>query len=117
MLSETVRFPFIPLPGTFFKRPWFWVTLKNLHNTRVKESRYRALVDTGADYTLAPKALCRRLRHVFDAGTSPSTTGGGSAGKIMTFCHVMRLTIVPTIERDGIPGVGNKECRSRNLLE
>ena len=108
MSSKPIRFPFFSLPKTSRKRPLIWLSLENLHDPDGEVTIYPALLDTGADSSAVPKSLCRNLKHVFEAGTSPSTTGGVGECRVRTFCHTNRVTILESIEGDWKPGVGNK---------
>jgi hypothetical protein len=93
MPTDPVRFPFFRLSRGASIRPLLWVCLENSHRTGFA-GVFPALVDTGADATLAPRRFCERLGHVFSAGTDPNTAGGVGDGRKPTFKHVSRLTVL-----------------------
>ena len=107
MSSDPVKFPFFPVPGGHIKRPLAWLYLENLHDPGGAGFRHPALVDTGADRSVVPRDLCKHLGHVFEAGTSPSTTGGVGAGRPKTFRHATRITVLSPSNGSWMPGVDN----------
>jgi len=105
MSFEPIRFPFFPLPEKPIKRPLVWLFLENLHDPDGEGFRYPALVDTGADCSAVPFSLCKHLGHVLEAGTSPSTIGGVGAGRVRTFKHATRITVLSPSAGKWMPAV------------
>ena len=100
MSSDGVVFPFL-LQGV--KRPIVWVSLENAHGPRGRGLISPALVDTGAASSMAPRAICEMLGHVFASGTDPSTSGGIGVGRVETFKHASRMTVLETPSGDAPP--------------
>ncbi len=103
MSIEAVRFPFIGLHASPALRPVLWLALDNLHGALDEDILFPALVDTGASASVAPRALCEKLGHVFEAGTSPSSASGIGAGPLRTFKHATKLTVLATPKKGGKP--------------
>ena len=107
MSTDVARFPFLRLRPGHPTRPLLWVYLENLHADGFESAAYPALLDTGADSSLAPRYICEKLGHIFDAGTEPSTAGGVGAGRLQTFKHMARITVLATPESGEPPGAGD----------
>lgn len=104
--AEAVVFPFLRLHAAPMKRPIVWLFLENPHNPDNKGFRCPALIDTGADRSVVPHALCGELGHVFESGHSPSSTRGIGQGKIRTFSHDTKLTVLTTPNNGKAPNAG-----------
>ncbi len=95
-LTAAVEFPFVRLQGSALKRPIVWLLIENPHDAEKPGFRFPALIDTGADRSVVPHKLCNILGHTFDAGHSPGQAGGIGNGRIRTFAHSARITILGT---------------------
>jgi hypothetical protein len=51
-------------------------------------------VDTGASHSIIPLQHCIDLGYQFESGTNPASASGVGTGKIRTFAHAMRITIL-----------------------
>ncbi len=94
--AAAVEFPFVRLQGAALKRPIIWLLIENPHDDGKPAFRFPALIDTGADRSVVPHKLCGILGHTFDAGHSPGQAGGIGNGRIRTFLHSARVTILAT---------------------
>lgn len=106
MFSEptaAVEFPFLRVHNTPVKRPIVWLFIENPHDERNPGIRFPALIDTGADRSVVPRRLCRILGHAFEAGFSPSHAGGIGKGRIRTFAHSARITVLATSDTGRAP--------------
>ena len=78
----------------FDKRPMVWVRLENLHDSSAASVDVPALIDTGADFSGIPARFCPLLGHSFENGLSESTVSGVGKGKIRSFVHSTKLTVL-----------------------
>ena len=85
--SETLKFP-------FEIRPLVWVRLENLHTPEIPSVLMRALIDTGAARSVIPIDACSALGHDFELGLNPSVAVGIGAGRMRTFTHATKLSIL-----------------------
>jgi len=85
--SETLKFP-------FEIRPLIWIRLENLHAPEVPSVLMRALIDTGAARSVIPVDACRTLGHDFELGLNPSAASGIGTGRIRTFTHATKLSVL-----------------------
>lgn len=101
--TAAVEFPFLRVHNTPVKRPIVWLFIENPHDEKNPGFRFPALIDTGADRSVVPHRLCRVLGHKFDAGFSPSHAGGIGKGRIRTFTHSARVTVLATPDTGRAP--------------
>jgi hypothetical protein len=85
----------------FDKRPIVWVKLENPHDPSALPIEVPALIDTGADTSAVPAQLCPLLGHSFENGISESFASGIGKGKIRTFVHSTKLTVLFPKEAEG----------------
>ncbi len=101
--TSAVKFPFLRLHNTPVKRPIVWLFIENPHDGKNPGFRFPALIDTGADRSVVPHRLCRILGHAFEAGFSPSHAGGIGKGRVRTFAHSARITVLATPDTEKAP--------------
>ena len=85
----------------FDTRPLVWAKLENPHDTSGTSIEVQALVDTGAFASAVPAYLCQFLGHSFENGLSESFASGVGAGRVRTFTHSTKLTVLFPTELDG----------------
>ncbi|MDR1535210.1 MAG: hypothetical protein LBU64_08965 [Planctomycetota bacterium] len=66
-----------------------------------------AFVDTGVDRSAVSYTLCRELDHVFEAGWPPSIASGIGKGKMRTFSHGVKITVLATPITGKAPNVAD----------
>jgi hypothetical protein len=101
--SQAVDFPFVRFHAIRMKRPLVWLFIENPHDENNCGFRYPALIDTGADRSVAPVKLCKVLGHAFDRGFSESQAGGIGNGRIRSFLHSARITVLATPKNERAP--------------
>ena len=82
------------------QRPIIWVKLENPHDPSASPIEVPALIDTGADASAVPAHFCRFLGHSFENGISESSVSGIGSGKVRTFVHSTKLTVLFPKEAD-----------------
>jgi hypothetical protein len=107
MSSKTVVFPYLRLGSASFRRPLLWLLVENPHNQTLNGIRCPALIDTGADRSLAPYTFCRQLGHVFENGVASKNVSGIGQGSRRTFAHQARITVLATPTNDKAAGASN----------
>ena len=100
---EAVDFPFVRFHAIRIKRPLIWLFIENPHDESNRGFRCPALIDTGADRSVAPIKLCPVLGHAFEQGLSESQAGGIGKGRIRSFLHSARITVLATPKNERAP--------------
>lgn len=101
--TDLVGFPFVRFHSVRTKRPLVWLFIENPHDENNRGFRFPALIDTGADRSVAPVKLCGILGHTFDKGFSQSHAGGIGNGRICSYQHSARITVLATPKNELAP--------------